>query len=496
MNKFLILFALFFIGCVPVADAVADGNEPPANPYLADSPWSMTHRNPYCQASSPFPGPDKGISGKDYIIGTPGCITMPISGKYPDGSRVVWGNNLTNVFKLSTKNKKLKEIDEVKKDKKDSGAGSLVESGISGAYTLVDKDGVFFVPDMTRIFAYCDSVAGDPASKIKIRDVYSIPAEYLHEGKDKIVGLVMTYDGMLVFATNTGLIGVLSRSFDRAYYLYLGEEDEELSNSIACDEQGGIYVVTSRKMYRVQWTGTEITTDETKGGWTADYETGSDQSGIRLGIGSGTTPTLMGVGSQDRFVAITDGSELMNMVLFWRDNIPEDWQQIPGTKDRRIAAQVPVRFGNPDAKHSQTDQSLCVRGYGAIVVNNELGADLGNRTLNIIISGIPGIAPKGVEKFEWNPATRTLSSVWANKQISIPNGVPCMSAATNLFYGIGKRGIFWTLEALDWDTGESAFYSNIGIGLQYNSAYAAAQVGLDGCIYSGTAIGLVNLRPK
>jgi hypothetical protein len=493
MSKLILLIAVLFAGCVPaIAD---DGNEPPANPYLADSPWSMTHRNPYCQASSPYPGPDKGISGKDYIIGTPGCITMPISGKYPDGSRVVWGNNLTNVFKLSTKNKKLAEIDEIKKESSGSGDAGLVEKGISGAYTLVDKDGVFFVPDMTRIFAYSDSVTGDPGSKIMIRGVYSIPAEYLHDGTDKIVGLVMTYDGMLVFATNTGLIGVLSRSFDRAYYLYLGENNE-LSNSIACDEQGGIYVVTSKKMYRVQWTGIELTTDETRGGWTADYETGSDQSGIRLGKGSGTTPTLMGVGTQDRFVAITDGSQLMNMVLFWRDSIPEDWQQIPGTKDRRIAAQVPVRFGDPDAKHSQTDQSLCVRGYGAVVVNNELGADLGNRTLNIIISGIPGIAPKGIEKFEWNPKMKTFSSVWANKDISIPNGIPCMSAATKLCYAVGKRGIFWTLEALDWDTGESVFYSNIGIGLQYNSAYAAAQVGLDGCIYSGTAIGLVNLRPK
>jgi hypothetical protein len=113
-----------------------------------------------------------------------------------------------------------------------------------------------------------------------------------------------------------------------------------------------IYVVTSRKMYRVQWTGTELSTDEAKGGWIADYETGGDQSGIRLGNGSGTTPTLMGTGSQDRFVAITDGSELMNIVLFWRDEIPVDWHQIPGTKDRRIAAQVPVRFGDPEAKHS------------------------------------------------------------------------------------------------------------------------------------------------
>jgi len=486
---------MLLMGCIP-QEIIDDGNEPPANPYLADSPWSMTHRNPYCQASSNYQGPKLQITGKDYIMGSPGCITMPISGKYPDGSRVVWGNNLTHIFKLSTNEMTLKEIDKVKKEKSDSSAG-MVESGISGAYTLIDKDGVFYVPSMTRIFAYCDQAEGDSSSKIKTRGIFRIPEEHLISETDKIVGLVMTYDGMLVFATNAGLIGALARDFSSAYFLQLGDniKGEEISNSIACDENGGIYVVTCKKMYRVQWTGSELTADESKGGWSADYETGADQSGIRLGNGSGTTPTLMGVGNQDRFVAITDGSKLMNMVLFWRDEIPDDWQQIPGTKDRRIAAQVPVTFGNPDAKTSQTDQSLTVRGYGAVVVNNEMKADLGNRSLNIIISGIPGIAPKGAEKFEWNPEKRILSPVWANTEVSIPNGIPCMSASTNLFYAIGKRGIFWTLEALDWNTGKSAFYSNIGIGLQYNSAYAAIQVGLDRCLYSGTAIGLLNLKP-
>ena len=33
-----------------------DGNEPPANAYLADSPWPMSHRTPYAQGSSPEQG--------------------------------------------------------------------------------------------------------------------------------------------------------------------------------------------------------------------------------------------------------------------------------------------------------------------------------------------------------------------------------------------------------------------------------------------------------
>ena len=41
-----------------------------------------------------------------------------------------------------------------------------------------------------------------------------------------------------------------------------------------------------------------------------DTETGEDVSGPRLGPGSGSTPTLMGTGGQDRFVVITDGQPL------------------------------------------------------------------------------------------------------------------------------------------------------------------------------------------
>jgi hypothetical protein len=36
-----------------------DNEEPPRNPYLADSAWPMTHRNPYNQGSALLPGPER-----------------------------------------------------------------------------------------------------------------------------------------------------------------------------------------------------------------------------------------------------------------------------------------------------------------------------------------------------------------------------------------------------------------------------------------------------
>jgi hypothetical protein len=257
-------------------------------------------------------------------------------------------------------------------------------------------------------------------------------------------------------------------------------------------------VVTDHLMYRVQWTGAELTLAPETGGWSATYELGAGQQPGRLGKGSGTTPTLMGTGRQDRFVVITDGQELMHIVLLWRDEIPDSWQPIAPGKDRRIAAEVPVRFGDPAARISYTDQSVLVRGYGAVVVNNKLGSDwlykLG--PFAMLFSGIPSIAPYGIEKFVWNSSTRRLTSAWANPAISLPNAIPCMSSATNLIYCVGQRGGVWTLEAIDWKTGRSCFYYKSTSSVFNNSFYAATEVGPNGGIYHGTLCGVTRYNKR
>ncbi len=295
----------------------------------------------------------------------------------------------------------------------------------------------------------------------------------------------MTYDGFIVFVTDQGLLCAISRDFKDAHYFSF-EAGEEISNSIACDEDGGIYVVTSKKVYRVQWSGSSLSIDEAHGGWSADYETGEAGTGLRLGDGSGSTPTLMGTGDQDKFVVITDGLDLMNIVLLWRGEIPSDWEQIYGTKDRRIAAQVPVTFGDPDAVNSLSEQSVCVRGYGAFVVNNQLKTSFSNGFMNLFVSGISFDAPYGAEKFEWDPVSRTLNTVWVNTSVSCPNGIPAMSAETNLIYYVGQEPLGgWAFEALDWKTGKKVFSFRYGTGILFNSAYSGVVIDRDSSLYIG-----------
>lgn len=243
---------------------------------------------------------------------------------------------------------------------------------------------------------------------------FQLPSSALVSDQDIIRGLNLLYDGFLVFTTSLGVVGVIRRDFTGLQVIRLRSDDDQqeiISNSHAVDEDGGIYVVSSKKMYRLQWNGSTLSIQ-----WSAEYDVGPDDPGTgRLGAGSGSTPTLMGTGSQqDKFVVITDGQELMHLVLFWKDEIPVDWEPIAPGKDRRIAAEVPVTFGDANATTSLSEQSVLVRGYGAVVVNNDYGITLPRwlpevlAQLFILWTGKKKFAPYGVEKFEWNPTSRTL----------------------------------------------------------------------------------------
>ena len=474
--------------------------EPPTNPYLADSVWPMSHRNPYNQASSPYRGlePDDEIETDFQSTSFP-SITQAYSAPYAStGKSVVWGSTPLAIYKKDLNSNRIKRL----------GFKLKATSGdpISGAYTIVDSDNKLYVPSANSIVKYGDAIEGDPDSKIAELGSFTIPTELLADPKERIVGINMTYDGYIAAATSHGLVLIVSRDFSEYHTYRLGDGTEEVSNSIAVDEDNDIYVVTSQKMHCINWTGKILTQDAAAGGWSAPYETGSDIPLLgRLGIGSGSTPTLMGTDSDDdRFVVFTDGQELMHLVLMWRDDIPEDWQPIAPSKDIRIAAEFPITFGDPSASKSVSEQSVLVRDYSALVVNNDYniesrdprGPEWLPSIATVLVSNLPGVAPYGVEKFTWNTDQDELFSAWANSEISCPNGIPTMSEASNLAYCWGQRNMVWSLEAMDWDTGESSFHHLMGILPRYNSTYAATQVGENQDIISGTFTGLARLQKK
>lgn len=63
----------------------------------------------------------------------------------------------------------------------------------------------------------------------------------------------MLFDGTLVFVTENGFIGTVKGSKSRGFWnstplINLSPDDDvvHVSNSMACDEEGGIYIVSDR----------------------------------------------------------------------------------------------------------------------------------------------------------------------------------------------------------------------------------------------------------
>ncbi|MBW2446566.1 MAG: hypothetical protein JRG83_11630 [Deltaproteobacteria bacterium] len=518
--------------------------EPLCNAEMADSPWGTSHRVSYAQASSPHPGPEPGVSVSAEHLILPGPpIALDFTAPYTDGGRAVWGSPLGlegATVKIDHDTFQLIDL-YIPADEEPS--PPPVVAGISGAYNVIDRDGRFIVGRTSAIEVFADSVAGDRFSEIALVQRYFLPTQaFCRDGEDIVAGMVLTYDGQIAFATEQGVLGVIPRDpaqmvdanlqtlslngADCANPSIPVDELETVSNSLAADEEGGIYLVTSEAMYKFHFDGTTLSQV-----WRAEYEVDPTLGGVRLGVGSGSTPSLMGTAlGDDQFVVITDGQRLMHLVLMWRDEIPPGWQPISPGKDPRIACEFPITFGDPLATESLSEQSVMVRGHSAVVVNNQLQNDsqfdafpaIVRNALSALEGGNPDEAPFGIERVDWDPLLRSCRGVWANPTVSIPNGIPGMSSATNLVYGLGQKDGVWGLEGIDFDTGASKLFAP---GLEQpcsqasldnvnpllvpfiqdsldrlpnsceNSFFAGTEVGPDGAVYTGTFVGASKYTP-
>jgi hypothetical protein len=520
-------------------------NEPLCSTAFGDTVWAGSHRASYAQGSSALPGPaDSQTSKSEHLVlegaGIP--VIASFSAPYEDGGRAVWSTVLgadSAIVKIDHETFEI--IDTyVPGDREDD--PPEFELGLSGAYAAIDAQNRFIAGRTNFVSFFGDSVEGDRWSPIELKKRIFLPPEAFCNDDDVIAGMSLTYDGHLAFATELGNLFVIPADADPDD---LGEvpvvstnqncatadaaDLEIVSNSIAVDEAGGIYLLTSAAMYRFNWDGSTLSM-----AWRAAYDSAEDvPSPIRLGPGSGSTPSLMGTkADDDHFVVITDGQALMNLVLFWRDDVPDDWEPIAPGKDPRIACEIPVDFGT-GATEAISEQSVAVRGFSAVVVNDLLTnptinppsmsplAAAAQNLVSALEGGIPEKAPFGLERIDWDPVTRTCSTVWANSEISVPNGIPSISEASGLVYGAGQRDGQWGLEGLDFATGESRVWVEAGPGtcpqdnqgllpllpgvgdvLEQvpdsceNSVYAATTVGPDGMVYQGTLNGMTRYVPE
>jgi len=451
---------------------------PTSNPYLASSAWPTSHQNSYCTDSSVLRGPELDDLNNIDIDFLWGLKTIaPITLVYSDDGSTIWGSSVTDILKIDVSQDELQIISKYRKD------NVLSDWQFHGAYPSLGNDGSFYVSTKDRISVYSNEETGNISSGIKLIGEYVIDG---FAADEYIVGLTMSYDGWLIWGSNTAKVGAVHHSLTKASNILQLPGDSSvlaMSNSFAVDEFGNIYMVTNLNMQGLKWD------DETFSiNWVYNYnnDTTTRFPG-RLGTGSGSTPTIMSTNGK-RYIVITDGMSPMHILFFNADT---------GT----LVANETVTFD--DTNQSTSEQSVVVNDNKATVVNNWYGnvscPEFLYKIAPIFMEEMcpifKGIAPLGVRQFEIDSETDTVTSTWLNNEVSCPNGIPTMSSTSNIFYCIGKReDIGWTLEALDWNSGESLFHVDLGFGWEYNSNYAAAEIGPNREIISGTMLGIVRIQ--
>jgi hypothetical protein len=466
---------------------------PLKNPWLTDSIYPTSHFNPGATDSVEIAGPAKGKKltlGRDLRLVPNLMVSNPtvknigadtvLFASGPMGIRKIYatGTELRSLFFLpypgyETRAGKandqavaslLAKFDAAARARNEpelltaiggiADLGVNVVDGVSGVYNLFDRDG----------FHYCvygganvlkttdDNAVQGPLRVVKSVDVAAAMPPEAAKAVTRIIGLNMTYDGYIAAAAPGALV-VLDRDLNlKSYVAFSGEA---VDNSIAIDEKNGIYVVTSRRMLKVVWTGTKLSMDENDGAWESGYEWTPDEKALAAGAisrGSGTTPTLMGFGSvPDKLVVIADAAETgTNAVAFWRDEIPGDFKQKPGTKSRRIADQARIEISQLTIEPSPN-----VLGYGVSFINGSYPKPLKSPGVpNAFTAGVTRPAPLGVEKFIWDVGSHAFKRAWINRKIDNSDiMVPVVSAATGLMYCAHKENGNYQYVGLDWETG-------------------------------------------
>ena len=357
----------------------------------------------------------------------------------------------------------------------------------NGTYSLVGSDNkLYYSTADSRILVLELVNPKDPAAGIRIANSLDFKQFFRPDPVGPIpettVGLAMTYDGRLVVATTKG-VSVLNRDLTEAPSQVFFAADETVSNSVAVDEKGGIYVASDQLMRKLVWTGAKLSDDSADGAWAAPYDTGQQPPSVKFGGGTGSTPTLMGFGDDaDKLVVITDGSDRMKLVAFWRDEIPGDAVPRTGAKSPRIADQVPVTAGlSPLPEFIQSEQSVVVSYYGAFVVNNIRSAGDPDRLVDVLAGGPVLDPPHGMQRFEWDPATNKWQSVWARGDVVATSMVPAASSGSNMVMVNGyTKADGWEVTGMDWDTGSTVQRVIFGQDNLGNGAYAVIQYAPNG----------------
>lgn len=478
-------------------------NKTVPNPFLSAATYAVTHIDP--SQSDVVPYEVKRGTFEVDLRTSPRISAGPISiiTLASTDSNYMWGVNPQSISYIDIKDNGFKEVTKFKDPSAKGVPDGLLDKVLAETYTtledaekvvkkdlgmderdifanlyiLVDKDNTLFAAHNKQIRAYTLVDEKNPAAGIKLDREVDFAGD-VAKGEEYYAMIInLTYDGKLVVVGSQSVRIVDRETLEVLDKVQFGA-DETVTNSVAVDSDNGLYVASDKIMRKLVWTGTKLSTEASDGAWASEYSYGDVAPSVKFGKGTGSTPTLMGFDDDnDRLVVITDGVNQMNIVAFWRDEIPDYAVPFPGAKSNRIAGQHKITCGlDPKPAFIQSEQSVVVKDYEAFVVNNVREEGSEDHLVDVFAGG-PALKPaSGCERLEWDTTKHAWKSSWTRNDVISISMVPVVSGPSNIVFTNGYyKETGWEVVGLDWNTGETVFRTIFGFDNLGNGAYAIIQ---------------------
>jgi hypothetical protein len=450
-----------FTGSAATARPISH-SEIPQNPWLAPDGSNSMHNDAYASDAYAVSGPlGKNLKVTSASYGVRECATIAFDSH---GRLVGLCGGLEGFSMMVINPVTLRPISEMRTSARNLLASANPFTDIcGGTYFFLDADDVAY-----------PTTGAKTVQKIKVEDNGKLTKQ--HEwslaghmpADDCLIATMPDWDGRIWFFTQAGVVGTIDRDSGAVKTAHL-PEGEEVTNSVATDETGGMYVVSTHALYRLDATAAGLP----KVTWRETYDRGTRLKPGNLSQGSGTTPTLLG----KRWVAINDNADPQtNILVFDRRKKATD----------RLHCTQPVLAENAGT----TDNSLVAAGNSFIIENNY---GYGGPTSTILgKTTTPGFARVVLTRDGCRVA-------WTNDAIA-PSSVAKASLGNGLLYAYTKPKLAkanqvdaWYFTAIDIRTGRVVWSRLTGTGIQWNNHYAAIYLGPDGTAYVATLAGLVRI---